>query len=182
MSASFRPTWDDYFMAITRIVATRGTCDRLRAGAVLVKNRRIISTGYNGAPPGLPHCDGPDGHLMEEGHCIRTVHAEENTILQAAAIGGATPDGATLYTNYSPCYQCAKKIIVAGVKRVVCGKVFKNTVSTAEAFRAAGVTVDFYVPDPAWEALLAATFRTPIAEHDHPGHVSLPASGPTLTP
>ena len=90
-----RPSWDDYFMAIAKIIATRSTCDRLRAGAVLVKNKRIISTGYNGAPPGLPHCDGEHGHLMEEGHCIRTVHSEENCVLQAAALGGISTEGST---------------------------------------------------------------------------------------
>ncbi len=168
----FRPSWDDYFMAIARIVATRGTCNRLRAGAVLVKNRRIISTGYNGAPPGLPHCDGPAGHLMEEGHCIRTVHAEENTILQAAAVGGATPDGATLYTTYSPCYQCAKKIIVAGVKRVVAGAVYKNTLPVEHAFGAAGVTLEHYVPNQQWDAMLQSVFGAPIAERDQLGHAS----------
>ena len=159
----FRPSWDDYFMAIARIIATRSTCNRLRAGAVLVKNRRIISTGYNGAPPGLPHCDGESGHLMEEGHCIRTVHAEENTILQAAAVGGVTPDGGTLYTTYIPCYHCAKKIIVAGIKRVVAAGVYRNP-PIHDAFKEAGVAVELYAPNPSWDALLRSAFTVPI-EH-----------------
>ncbi len=160
-TAYFRPSWDDYFMAIARIVATRGTCDRLRAGAVLVKNKRIISTGYNGAPPGMPHCDGPDGHLIEEGHCIRTVHGEENTILQAAHVGGVSAEGATIYTTFIPCYHCAKKIIVAGVKRVVAGANYRNPPS-GEAFRMAGVQLDFYTPDPKWSTMMETLFHQPL--------------------
>jgi len=137
----FRPEWDDYFFAIARIIATRSTCDRLRAGAVLVKDKRIISTGYNGAPPGLPHCDGPEGHLMEEGHCIRTIHGEHNTILQAARIPGATTEGATLYTTYSPCMHCCKYIVAAGIKRVVLGKIYRAE-QAIEYLRDAGLTVD----------------------------------------
>lgn len=153
----FRPKWDDYFMAIAKIVATRSTCDRLRAGAVLVKNRRIISTGYNGAPPGLPHCDGPAGHLMEEGHCIRTVHGEENAILQVAAIGGISTEGATLYTTHVPCYHCAKKIIVVGIKRVVAGAPYRNP-PIHDAFREAGVKLEMYQPNPQWEDKLSEIF------------------------
>ena len=139
----FRPKWDDYFMAIARIIATRSTCDRLRAGAVLVKDKRIISTGYNGAPPGLPHCDGPEGHLMEEGHCIRTIHSEHNTILQAALIPGASTDGSTLYTKSSPCMHCCKYIVAAGVKRVVLGKIYRAE-QAIDYLREAGVQVDIY--------------------------------------
>lgn len=147
--AYFRPSFDDYFMAIAKIVATRSTCDRLRAGAVLVKDNRIISTGYNGAPPGLPHCDGPEGHKMERGHCIRTVHAEENTILQVAALGGMSTKGATLYTLSSPCYHCAKKIVVAGVSRVVVGWVYRDP-TVKEVFTQAGVKFELYRPDQRW--------------------------------
>ncbi len=166
---SYRPSWDDYFMAMARIIATRSTCNRLRAGAVLVKNHRIISTGYNGAPPHLPHCDGPAGHLMEEGHCIRTVHGEENTILQAAAVGGVTSEGATLYTTYSPCYHCAKKIIVAGVKRVVAGAAYRSSTAVNEAFLTAGITLEFYQPNPQWDGLLQSIFSSPIAEQQRSG-------------
>ena len=113
---SFRPSWDDYFMAIARIVATRSTCSRLHAGAVLAKNRRILSTGYNGAPPGLPRCDGEAGHLMEEGHCIRTVHAEENTILQAAAIGKASFNASQLVENASTLIEAIQKAKPASAK------------------------------------------------------------------
>lgn len=151
-------------MAIAKIIATRATCDRARIGAVLVKNRRIISTGYNGAPPGLPDCDGPEGHLMEEGHCIRTLHAEENAILQLAAIGGSSADGATLYTTHSPCYHCAKKIIMVGIKRVVAGKVFTNTLPIHDAFTQAGVQIDMYQPDERWIGKLDEMFAKPPTE------------------
>jgi len=139
----FRPKWDDYFMAIARIVATRSTCDRLRAGAVLVKDKRIISTGYNGAPPGLPHCDGPEGHLMEEGHCIRTIHGEHNALLQAAKIPGASTEGSTLYTTYSPCMHCCKYIVACGVKRIVLGKIYRAE-QAIDYLRDAGLQVDKY--------------------------------------
>ncbi|MBU2229178.1 cytidine/deoxycytidylate deaminase family protein, partial [Patescibacteria group bacterium] len=137
-----RPSWDDYFMAIVRIVGTRSTCDRLHAGAVLVKDKRIISTGYNGSPPGLPHCD-EVGHLMEEGHCVRTVHAEHNTILQAATVSGTNTKGSTMYTKYSPCIHCSKYIVTAGVKRVVMGKVYRNS-KVIDYLKEAGIEVEVY--------------------------------------
>ncbi len=158
-----RPAWDDYFMSLAKIVATRSTCDRLRAGAVLVKDRRIISTGYNGAPPGLPHCDGEAGHKMEEGHCIRTVHGEENCILQAAALGGSSTQGSTLYTTYSPCYQCFKKLVVGGVRRIVAGAIYRDS-TIAEACREAGIEFALYQPDPAWLETASRIFHAPIEE------------------
>jgi dCMP deaminase len=158
-----RPAWDDYFMSLAKIVASRSTCDRLRAGAVLVKNRRIISTGYNGAPPGLPHCDEAHGHRMEEGHCIRTIHAEENCVLQAAALGGVSTEGSTLYTTYSPCYHCFKKLAMAGVKRVVAGAVYRDP-SIAESCEQAGIKFDVYEPDPEWIARAIGIFAAPIAD------------------
>jgi len=124
-----RPSWDDYFMEITRTVARRSTCDRGRSGALIVKNKRILTTGYVGAPAGLPHCD-EVGHqlrevLHEDGtrskHCLRTVHAEQNAIVQAARFG-ISIEGATIYCTMTPCYTCAKMIINAGIKRVVCEK------------------------------------------------------------
>jgi dCMP deaminase len=163
MSSYFRPSWDDYFMAIARIIGTRATCDRARIGAVLVKNKRIISTGYNGAPPGLSECDGEEGHLMEEGHCIRTLHAEENSILQLAAIGGTSAEGATLYTTHSPCYHCTKKIIMVGIKRIVAGKIYPNTLPIDKALEQAGVKFDLYKPDEQWIAKLDEMFSLPDA-------------------
>lgn len=147
-------------MAIARIVATRSTCDRLEAGAVLVKNNRIISTGYNGSPPGLPHCD-DIGHLMEEGHCVRTIHAEHNAILQAATIPGASTEGSTMYTLYTFCIHCAKYIVAAGVKRVVYGKVYRNAASM-EYLHDAGIEVELYQRNLDWDKRVETTFANDI--------------------
>lgn len=112
-----RPTWDEYFMQIAFTVAERSTCDRAHVGAVLVRDRRILATGYNGAPAGLPHCDDV-GHLMLDNHCVRTLHAEQNAIIQAALHGVGTQD-ATAYVTHQPCLTCAKMLINAGIRRVV---------------------------------------------------------------
>ncbi len=112
-----RPSWDDYFMGITFEVAKRSTCDRARVGSIVVKDRRILTTGYNGAPAGLPHCD-EIGHLMIAGHCVRTLHAEQNALIQAA-LHGVSVAGGTIYVTHQPCLTCAKMIINAGIKRVV---------------------------------------------------------------
>jgi dCMP deaminase len=156
LSQRYRPSWDDYFMSIARIVATRSTCDRLEAGAVLVKNNRIISTGYNGSPPGLPHCD-EAGHLMEEGHCVRTIHGEHNAILQAATIPGASTEGSTMYTKYTFCIHCAKYIIAAGVKKVIYGAVYRNAYCI-DYLREAGVDIEMYTPNPEWNARMMELF------------------------
>ncbi len=158
----YRPSWDDYFMSIARIVATRSTCDRLEAGAVLVKNNRIISTGYNGSPPGLPHCD-EAGHLMEEGHCVRTIHGEHNAILQAATIPGASTEGSTMYTKYTFCIHCAKYIIAAGVKRVIYGKIYRNAYCI-DYLREAGVIMEEYKPNPDWNSRMQELFSHDIEE------------------
>jgi len=150
-------------MAIARIVATRSTCDRLRAGAVLVKNNRIISTGYNGSPPGLPHCDGEKGHLIEEGHCVRTIHGEHNVILQAAVIPGASTAGSTLYTAYSPCIHCAKYLVAAGVKRIVLGKVYRNR-GVIDYLRNTGMQVEVYIEDARWNKEVQELFSGEIQE------------------
>lgn len=112
-----RKPWRDYFLELAHQVATRATCDRAHVGAVLVRDNRVISTGYNGSPPGEPHCDDA-GHFMYDRHCIRTVHAEVNAIVQAARLGIAV-DGATLYCTHRPCSTCEKIIRTAGVARVV---------------------------------------------------------------
>ena len=114
---ALRPSWDEYFMDIAFTVASRSTCDRAHVGAVLVRDRRILATGYNGAPAGLPHCD-EVGHLMVDGHCVRTLHAEQNAIIQAA-LHGINTEGATAYVTHQPCLTCAKMIINAGIRRVV---------------------------------------------------------------
>lgn len=111
-----RPSWDHYFMGIAFSVAQRSTCDRAHVGAVIVRDRRILTTGYNGSPAGLPHCD-DIGHLMIDGHCVRTLHAEQNAIIQAA-LHGVNIQGANLYVTHQPCLTCAKMIINAGLIRV----------------------------------------------------------------
>lgn len=112
-----RPTWDEYFLDIAFSVAERSTCDRAHVGAVLVRDKRILATGYNGSPAGLPHCD-EAGHLMVDGHCVRTLHAEQNAIIQSA-LHGVSSEGATAYVTHQPCLTCAKMLINAGVQRVV---------------------------------------------------------------
>ena len=114
---SKRVDWDVYFMNIAQASAERSTCDRAHVGAVLVRNNRILATGYNGSVSGMPHCDDV-GHDMVNGHCIRTIHAEVNAIVQCA-IYGVSSKGATLYCTHYPCYNCAKIIVNAGIERIV---------------------------------------------------------------
>jgi len=141
-----RPSWDEYFLNIVKIVGTRGTCDRGKAGCVIVRDKRILSTGYVGSPTGTAHCDdiGHEMHtvIQEDGtksrHCIRTTHAEQNAIANAARFG-VKLDGATLYCHMTPCYACAKMIINAGIKRVVCDLDYHAGERSKEIFKEAGV-------------------------------------------
>ena len=112
-----RPEWDSYFMKIAHDVALRSTCDRAFVGTVLVREKRILTTGFNGSPAGLPHCE-EEGHLMVDGHCVRTIHAEANAIIQAA-LHGVSTKGATCYVTHFPCLVCAKTLINAGIVRIV---------------------------------------------------------------
>jgi len=112
-----RPSWDEYFMRIAKEVATRATCPRRSVGAVIVLDRRILTTGYNGAPHGLAHCT-EVGCKIVDGHCQRALHAEQNAILQAA-LNGVSTRGATVYVTCQPCNACAKMLINAGIVRVV---------------------------------------------------------------
>lgn len=124
--ATERPSWDEYFMGIARATAQRGTCLRHKLGAVLVKERRILATGYNGAPRGMPHCT-EIGCLRDElkipsgtkHEICRGVHAEQNTIIQSA-LHGVSTEGSEIYITHEPCAVCAKMLINAGVKRIVC--------------------------------------------------------------
>jgi dCMP deaminase len=111
-------------MEIARVVASRATCDRKHVGAVLVRERTILSTGYNGSIKGLPHCD-EAGHMMEGGHCVATIHAEANAILQAAR-NGVRIEGADIYTTASPCWPCFKLIANAGLHRIVYGEFYRD--------------------------------------------------------
>lgn len=119
-----RKSWDDYFMDIAKEVATRATCDRKLVGCVLVKDKYIIATGYNGSVSGLDHCD-EAGHMMVNGHCERTSHAEANAIVQAAKHGVST-DGATAYITASPCWGCFKLLASSGIKRIVFGEFYRD--------------------------------------------------------
>jgi len=141
-----RPSWDKYFLEIVKVVASRATCDRGRNGAVIVKNKRILTTGYVGSPIGLPHCD-EVGHMLhdvvdENGkiskHCVRTIHAEQNAILQAA-LHGVSTEGATIYVKFVPCFVCAKMIINAGIKRVVSERRYHADELTRKIFKEAQV-------------------------------------------
>lgn len=106
------------------MVATRATCDRLKVGAVIVRDKTILSTGYNGSLPGAPHCD-DEGHDMVEGHCVRTIHAERNAIY-AAARNGVSLEGSTLYVTHFPCFDCFKAVIACGIKHIYYGKTYGN--------------------------------------------------------
>lgn len=151
-----RPSWDEYFMDIAGAVAKRSTCDRGREhhGCVIVRDKQILATGYVGSPPGIAHCD-EIGHQMktvthEDGrqsqHCMRTTHMELNAICQAAR-RGVSIDGGTLYVHYTPCYTCAKAIISAGIKRVVCLKKYHAGEESEELFKQAGIEIKFFEED-----------------------------------
>jgi dCMP deaminase len=112
-----RPDWDSYFMKIAYAVSERSTCDRAFVGSLLVLEKRILTTGFNGSPAGQPHCD-EIGHLFIDGHCIRTIHAETNAIIQAA-LHGVSTKGSTCYVTHFPCINCTKALINAGITRLV---------------------------------------------------------------
>ena len=146
-----RPSWDEYFMELANTASKRATCDRGRSGCVIVKNRHVLVTGYVGSPAGLPHCD-EVGHLFSKtihsdgsisNHCIRTVHAEQNAICQAARRGIAL-EGATLYCRMTPCRTCAMLIINCGIKRVVCERKYHKGEESEEMFRQAGIELEFF--------------------------------------
>lgn len=120
-----RPSWDEYFMMMAHdVVAKRATCPRRAVGVVLVRDKRIITTGYNGSPPGMPHCT-EVGCRLHNGHCIRTIHAEQNAVAQAA-LHGVSTEGATCYVTAAPCVNCAKLLVAAGIKRVVYGEEYSD--------------------------------------------------------
>jgi dCMP deaminase len=145
-----RPSWDKYFMEIADTVSKRATCDRGKSGCVIVREKQILVTGYVGAPRGLPHCD-EAGHLMKQvvheddsvtNHCVRTVHAEQNAICQAARLG-ISLDKATLYCRMTPCRTCAMMIINCGIERVVCEKKYHAGSESEKMFYDAGVILEF---------------------------------------
>ncbi|MGH7737131.1 MAG: deoxycytidylate deaminase [Candidatus Tyrphobacter sp.] len=111
-----RPSWDEYFIRIAREVATRATCPRMAVGCVLVREHRILTTGYNGAPRGTAHCT-EAGCIIRDGHCIRATHAEANAVVQGA-LHGVGLQGATAYATHEPCVGCSKLLISAGIVKI----------------------------------------------------------------
>ncbi|MFH1770152.1 MAG: cytidine/deoxycytidylate deaminase family protein [archaeon] len=149
MTKNKRPTWDEYFIEISKTVAKRATCDRGQTGCVIVKNKQILASGYVGSPVGQPHCDDV-GHLMEttihadgvkREHCVRTIHAEQNAITQAARYG-ISIDGATIYVKMEPCPVCARMIVNAGIKRVVCENKYHAAQESRKILEMGGVKLE----------------------------------------
>jgi dCMP deaminase len=142
-----RPTWDEYFLNLLEPLGTRGTCDRGRSAAIIVSSgNTILATGYVGAPPGQPHCD-EVGHMMktvidenghESKHCVRTLHAEENAILQCAK-DGIKIENAKMYCKMVPCYNCAMRIVRVGIKKVIAQKRYHADELSLKLFKDAGV-------------------------------------------
>ena len=145
-----RPSWDEYFMEVMEAISKRATCDRGKSGCVIVKNKQILVTGYVGSPMGLPHCDdvghqfkkmlNEDGSISE--HCVRTVHAEQNAICQAAKLG-VPIDGATVYCRMTPCRTCAMLLINCGIKRVVCERKYHAGAESEEMFKKVGIDLEY---------------------------------------
>jgi dCMP deaminase len=148
MNPHIRPSWDEYFTKISEVVGERATCDRGRSGCVIVKDKRILVTGYVGAPAGVSHCDeaGHELHtvVQEDGttskHCIRTTHAEQNAIANAAR-EGVPVNGATLYCHMTPCYTCAKILINSGIIRIVAKKDYHAAKRSKEVLKEAGISL-----------------------------------------
>ena len=144
-----RPSWDEYFMEITALVATRSTCLRRQVGAVIVRDKRILATGYNGAPKGTPHCldigclrealKVPSGQRHE---LCRGIHAEQNAIIQAATSGSSVED-ADLYVTHHPCSLCMKMLINAGIKRVFYAQGYPDDLATTLAIEAQMELIQF---------------------------------------
>ena len=142
-----RPSWDEYFLKLAMLASERATCPRMHCGCVLVKDKYVLSTGYNGSLPGLAHCEDV-GCLIVEGHCVRTNHAEMNALAQAAS-HGVSIRGATAYVTNMPCTTCAKALLAAGIARIVVFSDYKG--SLAEKFlEEAGVPLD-RLPMPSTE-------------------------------
>ncbi len=139
MTRKKRPDWDEYFLKLAMLASERSTCPRMHCGCILVKGKNVIATGYNGSIPGDDHCE-EVGCLVVDNHCVRTVHAEMNALIQAAKRGSAV-EGATAYVTNMSCTTCAKALITAGIKRVVVFSDYHDTLAT-EFFQKAGVRID----------------------------------------
>jgi len=125
MDTKKRPSWDEYFLKLAMLVSERATCPRMHCGCVLVKDKRFLSTVYNGSIPGDAHCE-DEGCIIEDNHCIRTIHAEMNALLQCS-IHGVSTKGATAYVTNMPCTNCAKALIAAGIVEIVIFSDYHNT-------------------------------------------------------
>ena len=136
-----RSSWDEYFIGVARMVASRATCDRKHVGTVLVRDRSILSTGYNGSIRGMPHCTDV-GHMMEDGHCVRTVHSEANAIA-AAAKNGVCIEGAAAYVTAFPCWNCFKLLANSGVKEIYYSDLYRPRPETEEAAETLGISLKY---------------------------------------
>jgi dCMP deaminase len=134
-----RPDWDSYFLKIAFAVSERSTCARAFVGCVLVRDKRILTTGFNGSPAGQPHCD-EVGHLLVDGHCVRTIHAETNAIIQAA-LHGVSTRGCTCYVTHFPCINCTKALINAGITRLVYAVAYNIDENAVAFLKAANVEI-----------------------------------------
>ena len=149
-----RPSWDDYFLEMSDAVSKRATCDRGKSGCVIVRDKQLLVSGFVGSPPGFAHCDDvghqikrlthEDGKVTE--HCMRTVHAEQNAICQAAKLG-ISIDGATIYTRMTPCRTCAMLIIICGIRRVVCEQRYHAGDESEKMFKEAGIELEYKFDD-----------------------------------
>ncbi len=149
-NSSVRPSWDEYFMEVMEAISKRATCDRGKSGCVIVRNKQILVTGYVGSPKGLDHCDevghqfkkmlNEDGSISE--HCVRTVHAEQNAICQAAKLG-IPIDGATVYCRMTPCRVCAMLLINCGIIRVVAERRYHAGAESEEMFKKVGIKLEY---------------------------------------
>lgn len=136
--AAKRPSWDEYFLKVAMLVSERATCPRMHCGCVLVRDKQILSTGYNGSIPGDAHCE-DDGCMIVDNHCVRTIHAEMNAILQCSSHGIST-QGATAYITNMPCTNCSKALITAGIKEVVVFSDYHDTLAE-KFFRIAKIKI-----------------------------------------
>ena len=141
-----RPDWDSYFMKIAFAVSERSTCDRAFVGCVLVLDKRILTTGFNVSPAGQPHCD-EVGHLLVEGHCVRTIHAETNAIIQAA-LHGVSTRGCTCYVTHFPCINCTKALINAGIHLLVYAVAYRMDENALEFLKSANIEIVHLEYDP----------------------------------
>ncbi|HNY04497.1 MAG TPA: cytidine/deoxycytidylate deaminase family protein [Candidatus Woesebacteria bacterium] len=145
-----RPSWDEYFLDLADAVSKRATCDRGRSGCVIVRDRRILVTGYVGSPAGFPHCDEvgheikrtveEDGSVSE--HCVRTVHAEQNAICQAAKLG-VSIEGSTVYCRMTPCRTCAMLLINCGIKRIYCERKYQSGEESEKMLKKVGIEISY---------------------------------------